>query len=254
MKDVKFLKSHNVDVEKSIELFGDLETYNETMVDFLDGIETKKERLENAKSKNDFANYAVFAHSIKSDARYLGFTDIAEVAYKHEVAGKEDNQKFISEDYIHLLSSVKSMEDVVKSYLYEEADDEIVSFSNVDRETIFVIDDSELITNLIVKKLEENYKVSVCNDGTEAKKYIDNNFKGIKMILLDLNMPDISGFDILEYLKEKELFKDINVSIITGDESEDTIKKAFTYPIVDMLSKPFGTEELTRVVEKTFNR
>ena len=73
----------------------------------------------------------------------------------------------------------------------------------------------------------------------------------IKAMLLDLNMPKVDGFAVLEYMKKNDLFDKIPVSIISGDSSRETIQKAFTYPIVDMLEKPFNEQTIRTVLQKT---
>ncbi len=254
MKDIKYLKENGVDVEKAVELFGDIDIYNETMNDFLEGINVKLERLKTSLDNQDLPNYAIFAHSVKSDARYLGFTTVAEIALKHEMAGKESDQKFIIDDYENLIKTVNEMIDITKRYLTEEPDNVDYSESISSKKTVLVVDDSELITNLINKSLNNEYNVIVFNDGLKAKNYLLDNKSNIDIMLLDLNIPEVNGFDILTYMKENNLFTDIKVSIITGDESEETIAKAFQYPIVDMLNKPFSVTDLVNVVNKTLQR
>ena len=79
--------------------------------------------------------------------------------------------------------------------------------------------------------------------------FFSNNF--IKAMLLDLNMPKVDGFAVLEYMKKNDLFDKIPVSIISGDSSRETILKAFTYPIVDMLEKTFNEQTIRTVLQKT---
>ena len=67
-------------------------------------------------------------------------------------------------------------------------------------------------------------------------------------ILLDLNMPGINGFDVLKYLKEYNLIEKIPVVIITGDDTEETIQKAFDYPILDVLNKPFNDKSIEKIL------
>ena len=265
MKSVDFLKNKGVDVDKSLELFGDMNIYNETMQDFLDGINEKKNNLATYKSRNDWANYAIFAHSIKSDARYLGFTNVAEVALQHEMAGKESNQHFIEKDYNHLLQVTDEMTNVIKEYL-SGSDNEITREdvnngeypkktlevnNNGPVEAILVADDSKLVSNFATKMLQDKYTVVTAKDGEEVFNVITSGNYKILCLLLDLNMPNIGGFEVLDYFKENNLFNQIPVSIITGENSRDAIKKAFTYDICDMLVKPFSKDDIKRVVEKT---
>ena len=64
-------------------------------------------------------------------------------------------------------------------------------------------------------------------------------------------MPRVDGFKVLEYMEENNLFQTMPVSIISGDSTKSTIDKAFNYPIIDMLGKPFNDADVKRVVEKT---
>ena len=72
-------------------------------------------------------------------------------------------------------------------------------------------------------------------------------------MLLDLNMPKMDGFAVLDYLKETDLFKVIPVSIITCNDYKEQIERAFTYPIVDMIVKPFNESNIRNVIEKTLS-
>ena len=64
-------------------------------------------------------------------------------------------------------------------------------------------------------------------------------------------MPKVDGFAVLEFMRQNQLLKKMPVSIISGDSSKETIDKAFTYDIVDMLSKPFNDQSVRMVIEKT---
>ena len=72
----------------------------------------------------------------------------------------------------------------------------------------------------------------------------------IVAILLDLNMPDLDGFAVLDHFKEKKLFDKIPVSIITGDSSRATISRVMSYDIVDVLIKPFSSFDIEKIVSK----
>ena len=78
-----------------------------------------------------------------------------------------------------------------------------------------------------------------------------NNIDSYDAVILDLIMPNKDGIGVLDYMKENNLFKKMPVSIISGDSSKETIDRAFTYPIVDMLSKPFNDRDIQRIIEKT---
>lgn len=259
MKSIDFLKAHKVDVDKSLELFGDMSIYNETMQDFLDGIEEKKAELAKYKNNDDWANYAIYAHSIKSDARYLGFTDIAAKCLEHEMAGKESNQHFIEKDYNNMVAKTNEMIDIVKEYLNGSDDikneqPSIINTNQDVKEVVIVADDSSLVSNFAKKLLQDKYEIVIATDGKQVIDAIQSGKYKVLCLLLDLNMPNVNGYEVLDYFKNNNLFASIPVSIITGEDSKEGIKKAFDYNIVDMLVKPFSTEDIKRVVEKTINR
>ena len=72
----------------------------------------------------------------------------------------------------------------------------------------------------------------------------------IKACLLDLNMPNVSGFDVLENFKENSYFVKMPVAVITGVEQADLIAKARSYPIIDVLGKPFNERDIEYCVHK----
>ena len=95
MKDVNVLISNGVEVYSSLELFGDMETYDATLEDFLEAVDKKMADIKKFKEMADMANYAILVHSLKSDAKYLGFTRLAEISYNHEMESKANNSNFI---------------------------------------------------------------------------------------------------------------------------------------------------------------
>lgn len=269
--DIEFLKQNGVDTDKALALFGDMDTYNETFKDYLEGIEEKKAKLKFAKDNANWSEYAIFAHSIKSDARYLGFTDIAAICLEHEMAGKDFNQHFILKNYDNMLQAVDKMTDIVKRYLAGEkakngeekkevpvekpVTEEIKQEHPSDtlKDVVVVADDSPIVSNFASRALNNLYEVIVAKDGAELINIINSNRYNIKALLLDLNMPNVGGFQVLEYLKNSNRYEKLPVSIITGEDSKNMIDKAFTYNIVDVLVKPFSKDDLVRVLEKTIN-
>ena len=64
-------------------------------------------------------------------------------------------------------------------------------------------------------------------------------------------MPNVNGYKVLDYLKENNLFNIVPVVIITGVDTKDEINKTFSYPIVDVLSKPFNERDVKNVIERS---
>ena len=115
---------------------------------------------------------------------------------------------------------------------------------------IIVADDSMIIRNIIEKALSDQYVVLKASNGKEAIKHITDKKHEIVGVLLDLNMPESDGFTVLNYFKNNNLFKKYPIVIISGDDTSETINKAFTYDIVDMLNKPFTGDKIKSMVER----
>lgn len=115
--DVKILTDNKIDVNHGLELLGDMDFYNETLSTFYDGIADNLKKLEEYKNNDDFENYGILSHSIKSDSKYLGFMDLAEIALSHEMAGKGSDKAFIEENYDSFIKEINRIVSVVKSYL-----------------------------------------------------------------------------------------------------------------------------------------
>ncbi len=253
MKDVNLLINNGVDVNASLELFGDIDTYNETLEDFLNTVDEKIGNMTKYKEESDMKNYAILVHSLKSDARYLGFTKLAELSYNHEMQSKANNDIYVYDNYDELINETNRIIDLVREYLGKEklTRENGVNEKHLDKK-ILVVDDSDIIRNLLKKMFNDEYEIITADDGQEALDIISKN-NDLFGVLLDLNMPNVNGFAVLDYFKQNSLFSKIPVAIITGDDSKETIEKAFTYTIVDVLSKPFNEMNVRRVITSMEN-
>lgn len=239
-KKVDLLVNNSVDVKGSLEFWTDLDSYNENLLEFKNSLKEKLNNLAYYKNAKDCANYAILAHSMKSEAKYLGFTKDAEVFLAHELKGKENDIDFIEKNFSNLEQTVNNIINLLDKY-----------FNDEEKKIILIVDDSNIILNFLEKNIQEEYNILKARTGNEAIDIIENN--NLYAILLDLNMPSLNGFDVLEYLKSKNLLEKIPVIIITGDDTEETIKKAFNYGVLDVLNKPFTEENINRVLTSINN-
>ena len=113
--DNDYLLKNGIDLNKALELLGDMETYNETLEEFYKNINDRINKLNNY--KNDLPNYAIEAHALKSDSKYLGFTKLADLAYNHEMKSKENDSKYINDNYESLMVELNRILEIVKKYL-----------------------------------------------------------------------------------------------------------------------------------------
>ncbi len=124
---------------------------------------------------------------------------------------------------------------------------------NVLRNKIIIADDSPVITNFFSKIFRNEFEVIVAHNGKEVidivNQYMNDSLVGL---FLDLQMPVMNGFEVLDYFKEHDLFKIVPVSIISGEDTEEGIKRAMSYQgVIDMIQKPFDATSIRAIVDKT---
>ncbi|MBR1385320.1 MAG: response regulator [Bacilli bacterium] len=251
MFDTKILTDNGVNLEKSLELFGDIATYNDNLDEFIDGVESRLGDLDRYKKNADMANYAIIVHSIKSDAKYFGFEHLAELSLNHELKSKENDLNYVYANYDELINEINRIITLVKEYMgwdYEKKERDR-TLELIPNSAILVVDDSNVISNFITKIFNNSYNVIVAKDGQEAIDKLSNMTQEIAAMLLDLNMPNVDGYEVLKFMKTNDIFKYINVAIITGTESNKVLELTKDYPIKAILEKPFNEQNIRKVVE-----
>lgn len=119
----------------------------------------------------------------------------------------------------------------------------------MDKNIILVVDDDK--TNLAHAQniLLPKYRIAASNSGKAALKYLENHRPDL--ILLDINMPDMDGFEVMEQIREQEKTKMIPVIFLTADNLAETEVKCFRMGAMDYVTKPFVPDILLSRVDKT---
>lgn len=116
--------------------------------------------------------------------------------------------------------------------------------------TLLVVDDDTVTCKLLTKTFEDLYKIVVANNGQEAIDILEKNNDITNLeekdkivgMFLDLNMPIVDGFGVLDYMSSKNLLSKMPVIIISGDYDQETKDRAYLYKIADVLEKPFNVQ------------
>lgn len=106
------------------------------------------------------------------------------------------------------------------------------------KQKILVVDDEEINRSVLLGLFQDDYEVLEAENGEEAIKQIENN-KNIVLILLDIVMPVMGGFGVLDYMKKQEMLMQIPVILITGETVLDSDDQAYAYGVADVMHKPF---------------
>ncbi len=114
--------------------------------------------------------------------------------------------------------------------------------------TILAVDDTPSNLDILIELLEE-YDVIDATSGKDALEIA--NEEKIDLILLDIMMPDIDGFEVCKRLKSNEKTKDIPIIFITGKSDQKSIQKVYECGDSDYVIKPFLPSELKARVKKS---
>ena len=110
------------------------------------------------------------------------------------------------------------------------------------KKTILIVDDTETNIDILLELLSDEYDILVSLDGKNALEIVDE--EKIDLILLDIMMPNMDGYEVCSILKASETTKDIPVIFITAKTDEDSIEKAYEVGGIDYVVKPFKPREL----------
>ncbi len=125
---------------------------------------------------------------------------------------------------------------------------------------VLIVEDHELERKVTLKALEAtkiHHKVYFACDGEEAINFLFEgleNFDNKKeshsriLIVLDINLPKLNGFEVLEKIKSEETFDDIPVVIFTGSESEEDLIKSYDFGAMNFMKKPITTEKFIKTI------
>ena len=113
----KFLRDNGVDMDKSLELLGDMEMYNMTLGDFISDVVSKWARINQYKEEANMHDYAIEVHSLKSDCKYLGFMKLADISYQHELKSKEEDVNFVNSNFEELTVEYNKVIKLVNEYI-----------------------------------------------------------------------------------------------------------------------------------------
>lgn len=117
--------------------------------------------------------------------------------------------------------------------------------------TILIVDDEPDILNLTSKFLTlGNYNIITCNNGKEAIKVLEDRYDDIDLVLLDVMMPGIDGYTVLDRIKTDDDYKDIIVVLFTVKSFNEDIQKGKRYGADYYITKPFSGKELLKKVNE----
>ena len=116
---------------------------------------------------------------------------------------------------------------------------------------ILIVDDS-LINRMILKEiLEEDFQILEAENGAEAVELLGQYGTGISLMLLDINMPVMDGFEVLKIMNQDQLIEDIPVIMISSEDSGETVRRAYELGVSDYINRPYDAKVVYQRVYNT---
>lgn len=113
-----------------------------------------------------------------------------------------------------------------------------------DKKHILVVEDNNTISTLIKLRLQkENFEVTQIYDGLEAHKYLTGAETKPDVIVLDVMLPEMDGFELLRRIRKNDELKDIKVLILSAKAREEDLVKGLELKADEYMTKPFKIEE-----------
>ncbi len=123
------------------------------------------------------------------------------------------------------------------------------------KNTILIVDDEPDIVNLTEKFLKlGDFNTITSSNAKEAMKMVEENYKDIALILLDIMMPGRSGYSVLEEVKNNDRFKDILVVLFTVKSFNEDVQKGKKLGADAYITKPFSGKDLLSRIKEILNK
>lgn len=116
---------------------------------------------------------------------------------------------------------------------------------------ILIVDDSDMNRAMLREILKDNFSILESSNGIECLSCVEHMGSSLSLILLDLNMPEMDGFEVLAELSRLGYMDDIPVIIISGTDSTADICRAYDLGATDYIHRPFNTQVIYRRVSNT---
>ena len=120
------------------------------------------------------------------------------------------------------------------------------------RQNILIVDDSKFNRDILKEILGEKYNYLEAENGNQAIQMIGENI-GIDLMLLDINMPQMNGFEVLKIMKRSQCIEETPVIMISSEESVDTMREAYEMGITDYITRPFDSVIVKKRVQNTLS-
>lgn len=124
-------------------------------------------------------------------------------------------------------------------------------YSTNKKDTILIVDDSEMNRSILADILESDFEILEAENGVEAIKILQKHSIKISLVLLDIVMPEMDGFEVLAMMNRYHWIENIPVVMISAETASSYIERAYELGVTDFISRPFDSSIVYRRVNNT---
>jgi len=116
------------------------------------------------------------------------------------------------------------------------------NISTLNRRTLLIIEDSEFNRELLSELLSDEYNIILAENGQNGLDVLQDHYQDVSLILLDVHMPVMNGYEFLKIVKSDSLYETIPVIVATGSDAKDEEEKCLGLGASDFVSKPYNSK------------
>lgn len=120
-----------------------------------------------------------------------------------------------------------------------------------ERQQILIVDDSQINCEILAEILKDEYRILEAANGEECINLLKQYGTGIALLILDINMPVMDGFEVLALMNRKHWIEDIPVIMISSEDSASYVRRAYEMGASDYISRPFDVQVVHQRVSNT---
>ena len=169
--------------------------------------------------------------------RYLGSGAIGEAAMR-------------ADQLMYLAKQRKNMVVTEKDQILGCQDDVVRQENRREKQRILIVDDSEMNRIILSEILQDEYDIIEASTGEECLRLLEEYGTGLALILLDIVMPGMDGFGVLDYMNRNHWIEEVPVIMISSEDSTAFVRRAYEQGVSDYISRPFDAKV---VYQRVFN-
>jgi CheY-like chemotaxis protein len=204
--------------------------------------------LKECLEQNNIDLYRVHVHALNSLSESIGASKIAKAAEVLELASEEGDLEFIHSKNPKFLQELEILLENIQPIVTKESDDVMdTSSTENERKRVLIVDDTEAYLLILNDILKDDYETIIAMDGEDGLETA--RLTNPDLILMDIVMPGMSGYDVLKEIHDDKELKSIPVILISGKSAPENEIKGYSLGAVGYIKKPFDRDAVMSKVK-----